>query len=85
MLIVTAHLLLITMLTSGILAGIVEKKHPYAPQLAELTCGIQMQPEHKLSIGLYPKIDQVWGNAWSQAITGEWAIHLGPIEHRQLQ
>jgi hypothetical protein len=75
----TAHMLLITVLTSGIFAGVLEKKHPYAQQLAELTDGIQMQLEHKpwqglrkhcLSIGPHPKTDQLWGSAQQSLVNG---------------
>lgn len=45
--IVTAHTLLITVLRSGISAGMLEKRHPHTHQLAELTSGIHIQFEHK--------------------------------------
>ena len=45
--VVTAHMLLITVLRSGISAGMLEKRHPHTHQLAELTHGIHIQFEHK--------------------------------------
>lgn len=71
--VLTAHMLLTTVLRSGILAGMLEKKHtPISHQSSPMRSRSSLSTSHGrlrkywLAIELHPKTDQVWGNAWSQ-------------------
>lgn len=71
--VLTAHMLLTTVLRSDILAGMLEKKHtPISHQSSPMRSRSSLSTSHGrlrkywLAIELHPKTDQMWGNAWSQ-------------------